>query len=135
MKNIQQFESFDPEAKTALDAVRFVNSKKPIKILMHVLSALDDLLHLDAKSFMVSIKNRDGFRKLNYIFSELTLLKELLDDHDIETRDELEEYDFDIDKILKYLNDDVVISYLNDDLRANNRLKNLDELIVFLEDL
>lgn len=29
---------------------------------MHVLSALDDLLHLDAKSFIVSIKNRDGFR-------------------------------------------------------------------------
>lgn len=28
MKNIQQFESFVPEAKTTLDAVRFVSSKK-----------------------------------------------------------------------------------------------------------
>jgi len=122
--------------------------------LPKIMSLIHDLVNLDFKAAKHSITNKEGFIKISYLFRELNLIGLILnrinnnackggnclrglDITDLKkpSFNELVEYGFDVDKIIKYLEDPDVLEYLENDAKLRFRMGELDSIIMFLEEL
>lgn len=137
MKYIKLFEEYDAKVHNALDMTRKAMNTKTSKNIMHVLSLLDDLIHLDFKNIKNTFRNKEGYRKGSDMFTELSIAISALKKE--EGRPELalfydmKRYGINVDKIINLLNDNDVKRYLEKDRRGSRRLDSLKDTIDLLK--
>jgi hypothetical protein len=71
MKKLQKFDEFrvneyyDPAKHKALNMARETFKKPGFKKFLHVMSILDDIVHLDFKNLRNTFKNKEGYQKIS----------------------------------------------------------------------
>lgn len=142
MKYIRTFEAYDENKHKVLNYIRQGSEMNYFKVVSVLTSFVDTLSNLNLfnlntqgpeayKAIKQSVTNRSGFNKLQYVLRELSFIKDL----ESPTWEDLEEYEFDIDKILEYLNSDDVIEYVQNDMNIKISLEELDEVVASLEEM
>ena len=135
MKYIKTFEVYDPQKHEEINKRREMIDTKFYKGLSRIASFVDDLSRLDFRAASHSIVNKSGFRKLEYILNELECIKNFVKEGDKISLADLEEYEFDIHKIIEYLNSPEVTRYLLHDWNVGLKVKDLDDIVQTLETL
>jgi len=131
-------EEYDPKKHDAFNIVRNLHSSSGTKKFLHIMSLLDDLVHLDFKNIRNTYKNRAGYDKVSDMVGELTLamqvLKEEGDRAEFALFYDMQRYEIDVDKILDTLEDEGVKKYLDSDVRGRKRIvEDNAELIALLK--
>lgn len=127
-------ESYNKNTHKAIALIRNLSKTKIFNKISKFLSIIDDLKRWDFKALKHSLKNKEGFKKLSELYSELKLIKELKDKDEDLTFQDLYRYGFDSKKILSLLEDEDVVEYFKHDLNIKNKVDELDYLIDFVKE-
>lgn len=132
MNNLMNFdqysvnEEYDKNKHAAFDVMRKMHNSKGIQKFLHVMSLLDDFVHLDFKNIRNTYKNRAGYDKISDIVGELAIAMQVMKNE--ENRPEfalfydMQKYKIDVNKILDALEDEGVKKYLETDARGRRRI-------------
>jgi hypothetical protein len=137
MKYLKLYEDYDPNIHRAINMTKKSMSSNTSKKILHIISVIDDIIHLDFKNIKNSFKNKEGFRKTANLMMELGFVVKALeadkDRSELGLFYDLNNYEIDVDLILDYLKDENVIDYLKNDKRASTRMNKYNDAIKFLK--
>jgi len=143
MKRLQKFDDFsineyyDPNKHKALNLSREIFKKPGVKKFLHIMSILDDIVHLDFKNIRNTYKNKEGYQKISDAIAELGLAVKALDGEDGSTEltlfYDIQKYGIDVDGILDCLEDESVKKYLEGDKRGKAKLDQFQNTIDLLK--
>ncbi len=130
MKHVNEY---NDNFKNKIDIYKKFQPSKLHHGMQRVVSVVDDILHLDFASLVHSFENREGFKKVVNLLSELSYLKMATDEEDFEDID-IVKYDIDISLIIELLEDSDVKRYLTVDKKVVKRMEKYEELINWLKE-